>query len=69
MKQRRTKPTTNGQDHDILTTAEAASLLKMDKRTLAKNVKDGAIPGMKIGGLWRFSRAALFNFLKPPRLQ
>jgi excisionase family DNA binding protein len=52
--------------HEIMTVTEAAALLKMQRRTLIKLMKDKnrQIPGNKVGGRWRISRAALLNFLQ-----
>ena len=44
---------------DIISPKEAAAYLKMTTRTLFRLVSAGKIPGTKIGGSWRFRRAAL----------
>jgi excisionase family DNA binding protein len=37
----------------LLTLNEAASILKISKRTLHRMIKNGQIPATKIGGQWR----------------
>lgn len=47
---------------DILTTEEAAALLRVDTRTLYASVHAGAVPVIRLGATgrtWRFSRLAL----------
>ncbi len=42
-----------------LTAKEAAEYLKLAERTLVRLAHEGKIPGVKIGGQWRFRRALL----------
>jgi excisionase family DNA binding protein len=44
---------------EIMDIAEAASYLHIKKGTLYRLVKEGRIPGTKIGGQWRFKRDIL----------
>ena len=44
---------------EIMDIAEAATYLQIKKGTLYRLVKDGRIPGTKIGGQWRFKREIL----------
>ncbi|HKR58666.1 MAG TPA: helix-turn-helix domain-containing protein [Pyrinomonadaceae bacterium] len=44
---------------DIINPKEAAAYLKITTRTLYRLASSGKIPATKIGGSWRFSRAAL----------
>jgi len=46
-----------------LTAKEAAEYLKLAERTLVRLAHDGKIPGVKIGGQWRFRRALLDEYL------
>jgi len=39
---------------DIITIKELAVYLKMTEKTLYKLVAEGAVPGFKVGGSWRF---------------
>jgi len=41
---------------EILTATEAASLLKVHKRTVYRLAEQGIIPGNRIGHRWRFNR-------------
>ena len=50
-------------DDEILTLDEAASFLKLSKRTLYYHVERGSIPFFKAGRLIRFSRQALLGWL------
>ncbi len=44
---------------EIMDIAEAATYLHIKKGTLYRLVKEGRIPGTKIGGQWRFKREIL----------
>ncbi len=44
---------------EIMDIAEAATYLHIPKGTLYRLVKEGRIPGTKIGGQWRFKREIL----------
>jgi len=46
-----------------LTAKEAAEYLKLAERTLVRLAHEGRIPGVKIGGQWRFRRALLDEYL------
>lgn len=41
---------------EILTASEAATLLKVHKRTVYRLAEAGIIPGSRIGHRWRFSK-------------
>ena len=43
----------------ILTADEVAQYLKLSKITVYKLAKDGAIPGFRVGGSWRFSKSSI----------
>ena len=50
--------------NDILDINEASEYLRIKKRTLYSLVSRGIVPGIKVGGQWRFKREmldALFN--------
>ena len=49
---------------DILTIREVADLLKINEKTVYKLAAASKIPGMKVGGSWRFDRATLSAWLK-----
>ena len=48
----------------ILTTKELADYLKLTIVTIYKYVKEGKIPGHKIGKRWRFDKEQIDNLLK-----
>src|SRR3954451_5603408 len=50
-------------DPAVMTLAEAAELLRIDAKKLAKLASAGEVPGRKLGREWRFSRAGLLNWL------
>lgn len=41
-------------ENQILTSREASALLKIHPKTLQRLVRQGAIPGFRVGDLWRF---------------
>jgi len=48
---------------EILTPREAADYLSIHVRTIYRLVKNGEIPGRKVGGSWRFRKDALDEWL------
>ncbi len=52
---------------DIMTLGEVAQYLRLGERTIYKLVRDGEIPGRKIGRAWRFSRQKLDLWLEEGR--
>ena len=51
-----------GQD-EILTIADVASYLKVTEKTLYGLAQKGDLPGFKVGGQWRFRRAAIDSWI------
>lgn len=53
---------------DLITPKEASEILKVKSRTISKWLKEGKLPGFKLGkgkrGEWRISRQALSMFLE-----
>jgi len=49
---------------NILTIREVADLLKINEKTVYKLAAAAKIPGMKVGGSWRFDRATITLWLK-----
>ncbi len=43
----------------VLTLGEAAALLRVDEHAVEEAVESGDLPGRKLAGDWRFSRAAV----------
>ena len=48
---------------EVLSAAEAAELLQLDEAAVAAAAEAGDLPGRKIAGEWRFSRAAILAWL------
>ncbi len=48
---------------ELLTVKEVQDLLKVDRLTVYRMLKDGRLAGVKIGHQWRFSRTEVTSFL------
>jgi excisionase family DNA binding protein len=48
---------------EVLTVGEAATLLRVEEAHIAEAAEAGELPGRRIGGEWRFARAALMTWL------
>ena len=48
---------------EILTVTQVSKLLKLHPRTIYKLVRNGMIPGRRVGKKWRFLRSEIMNFL------
>jgi excisionase family DNA binding protein len=48
---------------DIFTIDEVAAYLKVGKRTVYRLASAGRIPAFKLGGIWRFRRAELDQWI------
>ncbi|MEQ9094942.1 MAG: helix-turn-helix domain-containing protein [Phycisphaerales bacterium] len=48
---------------DVMTVEQLAAYLQLAKSTLYKLAQEGKIPGQKVGKHWRFSKAAIDNWL------
>jgi excisionase family DNA binding protein len=44
---------------DILTIAELSAHLRVHPTTIYRLLREGRIPGFRVGSAWRFSRAAI----------
>ena len=51
----------------VLTTDEAADLLRVSSKTVLALARDGSLPGEKVGRAWRFLRADLVDYLHGER--
>jgi excisionase family DNA binding protein len=49
----------NSRESELLTLAEAAAYLRVHRRTMGRLLRDGTVPGSKIGRQWRIRRADL----------
>lgn len=54
---------TPGPAAEVLTLEQAAELLQVSEQAVSELANDGKLPGRKIGDAWRFSRAALVEWL------
>ena len=50
-------------EHEILKATEAAEILRTSRQNVLRLAKNGDIPAVRIGGMWRFSRRALIEFV------
>lgn len=48
---------------ELLTTQQLMNLLKVDRTTIYRMLKNGQLSGVKVGNQWRFSREDVDNFL------
>jgi excisionase family DNA binding protein len=48
----------------ILTVPQAAEQLQVSERTVYEWLRDGKLPGRKIGKVWRMSEDAIVDFLR-----
>ena len=48
----------------VLTVPQAAAQLQVSERTIYEWLRDGKIPGRKIGKVWRMSAEVLNDFLR-----
>ena len=55
------------EDAEVLTTEEAAELLRVSTKTILALARNGSLPGEKVGRAWRFLRADLLNYLHGDR--
>ena len=49
---------------DLLTTRQLQDLLRVDRITVYRMLKDGRLRGFKVGGQWRFSQRAIETWLE-----
>jgi excisionase family DNA binding protein len=49
---------------ELLNVAELARYLKFHQTTIYRLLKSGGIPGIRLGGSWRFHREAIDRWLK-----
>jgi len=48
---------------EIMTIKDLSSYLKINEKTIYKLAKQGKLPGIKIGGMWRFKKDAIDNWM------
>jgi excisionase family DNA binding protein len=49
---------------EVMTVEEAAAFLRLPVNLLLRKVREGRVPGAKIGRSWRFSRRLLLEWLE-----
>ena len=49
---------------DALCAAEAAELLRVNVKTVYKQIRVGAIPAVRVGREYRIAKSALINYLR-----
>ncbi len=49
---------------EFLTAKEVATLLRVNVHTIRIMLKDRILPGYKIGGVWRFNKSELLEWIK-----
>jgi excisionase family DNA binding protein len=52
------------EDVEVLTTEEAADLLRVSTKTVLALAREGSLPGEKVGRAWRFVRADLLDYVR-----
>lgn len=52
------------EDVEVLTTEEAAELLRVSTKTILALARDGALPGEKVGRAWRFLHSDLLEYVR-----
>lgn len=48
---------------DVMTIRELAAYLKMAEKTLYRLAAEGAVPGFKVGGAWRFRKSEIDRWI------
>ncbi|AET95553.1 hypothetical protein BSFA1_83860 (plasmid) [Burkholderia sp. SFA1] len=56
-------------DGQILTIKQVADYLKLTERTIYRLAAAKKIPGFKVGGTWRFSRATIESWIEQQSLR
>ena len=50
-------------NNEIMNIKDLSSYLKINEKTIYKLAKKGKLPGVKIGGMWRFKKEAIDNWM------
>ncbi len=50
-------------NNEIMTIKDLSLYLKINEKTIYKLAKQGKLPGIKIGGMWRFKKEAIDNWI------
>ena len=54
---------------EIMTTREVAKYLRLHEITICKLVKEGKIPGVRIGRVWRFDKQEVDLWIESQKKQ
>ncbi len=49
---------------EVLTTADVAQILRLSIKTVGDMIRNGELPAMRIGGVWRMRRESLDEWMK-----
>ncbi len=49
---------------EVLTTADVARVLRLSVKTVGEMLRNGQLPAMRIGGVWRVRRESLQEWMK-----
>ncbi len=52
------------EDHEVLTTEEAAALLRVSTKTVLSLVRSDTLPGEKVGRAWRFPKSDVLTYVR-----
>lgn len=52
------------EDHEVLTTDEAAALLRVSTKTVLALAREGTLSGEKVGRAWRFLRSDVLALVR-----
>ena len=52
------------EEHEVLTTEEAAALLRVSTKTVLSLARTGTLPGEKVGRAWRFLRTDVLSYVR-----
>lgn len=51
-------------ESDVITIRDLAIYLKMKEKTLYRLASEGAVPGFRVGGAWRFRKSEIDKWIK-----
>ena len=49
---------------EVLTTAEVAEILRLSVKKVGEMIRNGELPAMRIGGVWRVRRESLKEWMR-----
>lgn len=52
------------EEHEVLTTDEAAAFLRVSTKTVLALAREGTLPGEKVGRAWRFLRSDVLALVR-----